>query len=252
MGHDIAKVRNIGIAAHIDAGKTTVTERILYFTGRTHRIGEVDAGQATMDWMPQERERGITITSAATTTEWKGHRVNVIDTPGHVDFTAEVERCLRVVDGMVALFCAVGGVQPQSEAVWRQAERYHVPRIAFVNKMDRTGADFWGVVREIRDQLGASAVPVVIPIGAEEDFAGLVDLLRMEAIYYREGANGLEIEVAPVPTALAEEAQMARDALLERASEENDQLLEKYLAGELPSVEEVVAALRKATVEGRL
>lgn len=252
MGHDIAKVRNIGIAAHIDAGKTTVTERILYFTGRTHRIGEVDAGQATMDWMPQERERGITITSAATTTEWKGHRVNVIDTPGHVDFTAEVERCLRVVDGMVALFCAVGGVQPQSEAVWRQAERYHVPRIAFVNKMDRTGADFWGVVREIRDQLGASAVPVVIPIGAEEDFAGLVDLLRMEAIYYREGANGMEIEVAPVPTALAEEAQMARDALLERASEENDQLLEKYLAGELPSVEEVVAALRKATVAGRL
>ncbi len=252
MGHDIAKVRNIGIAAHIDAGKTTVTERILYFTGRTHRIGEVDAGQATMDWMPQERERGITITSAATTTEWKGHRVNVIDTPGHVDFTAEVERCLRVVDGMVALFCAVGGVQPQSEAVWRQAERYHVPRIAFVNKMDRTGADFWGVVREIRDQLGASAVPVVIPIGAEEDFAGLVDLLRMEAIYYREGANGMEIEVGPVPTALAEEAQMARDALLERASEENDQLLEKYLAGELPSVEEVVAALRKATVEGRL
>ncbi len=252
MGHDIAKVRNIGIAAHIDAGKTTVTERILYFTGRTHRIGEVDAGQATMDWMPQERERGITITSAATTTEWKGHRVNVIDTPGHVDFTAEVERCLRVVDGMVALFCAVGGVQPQSEAVWRQAERYHVPRIAFVNKMDRTGADFWGVVREIRDQLGARAAPVVIPIGAEEDFAGLVDLLRMEAIYYREGANGMEIEVAPVPTALAEEAQMARDALLERASEENDQLLEKYLAGELPSVEEVVAALRKATVEGRL
>jgi len=252
VGHDIAKVRNIGIAAHIDAGKTTVTERILYFTGRTHRIGEVDAGQATMDWMPQERERGITITSAATTTEWKGHRVNVIDTPGHVDFTAEVERCLRVVDGMVALFCAVGGVQPQSEAVWRQAERYHVPRIAFVNKMDRTGADFWGVVREIRDQLGASAVPVVIPIGAEEDFAGLVDLLRMEAIYYREGANGMEIEVGPVPTALAEEAQMARDALLERASEENDQLLEKYLAGELPSVEEVVAALRKATVEGRL
>lgn len=249
MGHDITKVRNIGIAAHIDAGKTTVTERILYFTGRTHRIGEVDAGQATMDWMPQERERGITITSAATTAEWKGHYINVIDTPGHVDFTAEVERCLRVVDGMVALFCAVGGVQPQSEAVWRQAERYHVPRIAFVNKMDRTGADFWGVVREIREQLGASAVPVVIPIGAEEDFAGLVDLLRMEAIYYREGTN---IEIAPVPAALVEEAQMARDALLERASEESDQLLEKYLAGEVPSVEEVVAALRKATVEGRL
>lgn len=252
MGHDITKVRNIGIAAHIDAGKTTVTERILYFTGRTHRIGEVDAGQATMDWMPQERERGITITSAATTAEWKGHLINVIDTPGHVDFTAEVERCLRVVDGMVALFCAVGGVQPQSEAVWRQAERYHVPRIAFVNKMDRTGADFWGVVREIRDQLGASAVPVVIPIGAEDDFAGLVDLLRMEAIYYREGTNGMEIEVAPVPAALAEEAQMARDALLERASEEDDRLLEKYLAGEIPTPEEILRALRKATVEGRL
>jgi len=200
--HDITKVRNIGIAAHIDAGKTTVTERILYFTGRVHRIGEVDDGQATMDWMPQERERGITISSAATTTNWKGHRINVIDTPGHVDFTAEVERCLRVVDGMVALFCAVGGVQPQSEAVWRQATKYEVPRIAFINKMDRTGADFWGVVREIRDKLGASAVPVVIPIGAEEEFAGLVDLLRMEAIYYRDEAGGTEIEVGPVPTAL--------------------------------------------------
>jgi len=252
VGHDITKVRNIGIAAHIDAGKTTVTERILYFTGRTHRIGEVDAGQATMDWMPQERERGITITSAATSAEWKGHCINVIDTPGHVDFTAEVERCLRVVDGMVALFCAVGGVQPQSEAVWRQAERYRVPRIAFVNKMDRTGADFWGVVREIREQLGASAVPVVVPMGAEENFAGLVDLLRMEAIYYREGTNGMEIDIAPVPAAMAEEAQMAREALLERASEESDQILEKYLAGEVPSVEEVMVALRKATVEGRL
>ncbi len=252
MGHDIRKVRNIGIAAHIDAGKTTVTERILYFTGRTHRIGEVDEGQATMDWMPQERERGITITAAATTTEWKGHRINVIDTPGHVDFTAEVERCLRVVDGMVALFCAVGGVQPQSEAVWRQAERYRVPRIAFVNKMDRTGADFWGVVREIRDQLGASAVPVVIPIGAEENFVGLIDLLRMEAIYYRDGGTAMEIEVAPIPVNLVEEAQMARDALLERASEEDDRLLEKYLSGEMPTVEEVGAALRRATVEGRL
>ena len=250
--HDITKVRNIGIAAHIDAGKTTVTERILYFTGRVHRIGEVDDGQATMDWMPQERERGITISSAATTTNWKGHRINVIDTPGHVDFTAEVERCLRVVDGMVALFCAVGGVQPQSEAVWRQATKYEVPRIAFINKMDRTGADFWGVVREIRDKLGASAVPVVIPIGAEEEFAGLVDLLRMEAIYYRDGAGGTEIEVAPVPAALLEQAQTARDALLERAAEVDDHLLGKFLAGEEPTVEEVTAALRKATVAGKL
>ncbi len=250
--HDITKVRNIGIAAHIDAGKTTVTERILYFTGRVHRIGEVDDGQATMDWMPQERERGITISSAATTTNWKGHRINVIDTPGHVDFTAEVERCLRVVDGMVALFCAVGGVQPQSEAVWRQATKYEVPRIAFINKMDRTGADFWGVVREIRDKLGASAVPVVIPIGAEEEFAGLVDLLRMEAIYYRDGAGGTEIEVEPVPAGLLEQAQTARDALLERAAEVDDHLLAKFLAGEEPTVEEVTAALRKATVAGKL
>ena len=250
--YDITRIRNIGIAAHIDAGKTTVTERILYFTGRVHRIGEVDAGQATMDWMPQERERGITITAAATTAEWNGHRINMIDTPGHVDFTAEVERCLRVVDGMVALFCAVGGVQPQSEAVWRQAERYHIPRIAFVNKMDRTGADFWGVVREIREQLGARAVPVVIPIGAEEEFAGVVDLLRMEAIYYRDGVGGVDIEVAPVPAALLEEAQAAREALLERATEEDDHLLGKFLAGEEPTLEEVMRALRKATVEGRL
>ncbi len=250
--HDIRKVRNIGIAAHIDAGKTTVTERILYFTGRTHKIGEVDDGAATMDWMPQERERGITITAAATTTEWKGHRINVIDTPGHVDFTAEVERCLRVVDGMVALFCAVGGVQPQSEAVWRQAERYRVPRIAFVNKMDRTGADFWGVIREIRDQLGASAVPVVLPIGAEDSFVGLVDLLRMEALFYREGPAGVEVEVRPVPPALREEAQSAREALLERACEEDDRLLAQYLSGEPLAFPDVIAALRRATIAGRL
>ena len=253
LGYDMAKVRNIGIAAHIDAGKTTVTERILYFTGRVHRVGEVDDGEATMDWMPQERERGITITAAATATVWKGHRINVIDTPGHVDFTAEVERCLRVVDGMVALFCAVGGVQPQSETVWRQAERYRVPRVAFINKMDRTGADFWGVVKEIREQLGASAVPVVIPIGAEEGFTGLVDLLRMEAIFYREGPDGLvEVLTGPVPTALAEESQMAREAMLERACEQDDRLLEKYLAGDELQVEEVVAALRKGTVAGRI
>ena len=252
LEYDMAKVRNIGITAHIDAGKTTVTERILYFTGRVHRVGEVDDGEATMDWMPQERERGITITAAATTTGWNGHRINVIDTPGHVDFTAEVERCLRVVDGMVALFCAVGGVQPQSETVWRQAERYGVPRIAFINKMDRTGANFWGVVREIREELGARATPVVIPIGAEEGFAGLVDLVRMEAIYYREVGGGIAIEAGPVPASLAEEAQMARGALLERAAEEDDELLAQYLAGEEPGADEVLRALRKATVAGRI
>ncbi|MBC7092662.1 elongation factor G [Candidatus Bipolaricaulota bacterium] len=249
---DIAKVRNIGLAAHIDAGKTTVTERMLYFTGKTHRIGEVDDGQATMDWMPQERERGITITAAATTTQWRGHRINIIDTPGHVDFTAEVERSLRVVDGMIALFCAVGGVQPQSEAVWRQADRYRVPRIAFVNKMDRIGADFSGVVRELRAELGAAALPVVLPIGAEEEFTGLVDLVRMEAVYYGDGPDGGEIQPGPIPNAMVAEVERAREALVERASEEDDLLLARFLAGEEPTAAELVQALRRATVAGRL
>ncbi|HOJ23476.1 MAG TPA: GTP-binding protein, partial [Armatimonadota bacterium] len=180
----LEKTRNIGIAAHIDAGKTTTTERILFYTGRVHRIGEVDEGAATMDWMAQEQERGITITSAATTCHWRDHRINIIDTPGHVDFTVEVERSLRVLDGVVAVFCAVGGVQPQSETVWRQANRYNVPRIAFVNKMDRTGADFFNVVERMRERLGANAVPVQIPIGAEGDFRGVVDLIEMRAIVY--------------------------------------------------------------------
>ncbi|MFH1690011.1 MAG: GTP-binding protein, partial [Candidatus Eisenbacteria bacterium] len=182
--NEIAKVRNVGLMAHIDAGKTTVTERILFFAGRTHRLGEVHDGEATMDWMVQEQERGITITSAATTAYWKDHRINIIDTPGHVDFTAEVERSLRVLDGSVALFCAVGGVQPQSETVWRQAEKYRVPRIAFINKMDRTGADFEGVVADIREELGANAVPVVLPIGSEDTFRGIIDLIDMKAVYY--------------------------------------------------------------------
>ncbi|MCD5408415.1 elongation factor G [Candidatus Bipolaricaulota bacterium] len=248
----IGKVRNIGLAAHIDAGKTTVTERMLYFTGKTHKIGEVHEGKATMDWMPQERERGITITSAATTTYWKGHRINIIDTPGHVDFTAEVERSLRVVDGTVALFCAVGGVQPQSETVWRQAERYRVPRIAFINKMDRVGADFWGVVEEIREELGANPVPIVIPIGAEEDFRGLVDLLDMKALYYVEGPQGMEVQVEGIPAELSSEAHRARELLVERAAEVDDGLLEKFLAGEEPTREELVAAIRAATIAGKI
>ena len=248
----IGKVRNIGLAAHIDAGKTTVTERMLYFTGKTHKIGEVHEGKATMDWMPQERERGITITSAATTTYWKGHRINIIDTPGHVDFTAEVERSLRVVDGTVALFCAVGGVQPQSETVWRQAERYRVPRIAFINKMDRVGADFWGVVEEIKEELGANPVPIVIPIGAEEDFRGLVDLLDMKALYYVEGPQGMEVQVEGIPAELSSEAHRARELLVERAAEVDDGLLEKFLAGEEPTREELVAAIRAATIAGKI
>ena len=248
---DITRVRNIGIAAHIDAGKTTVTERILYFTGKTHRIGEVDEGQATMDWMPQERERGITITAAATSVLWKGHQINVIDTPGHVDFTAEVERSLRVVDGMVALFCAVGGVQPQSETVWRQAEKYSVPRIAFVNKMDRTGADFFQVVQEIQQELGAKALPVVLPIGAEEEFTGLVDLIHNEALYYLDGAAGTEIELGPVPRELQAQARTAREALVEGVCEEDEVLMEQYLKGGEISPKELIAGLRRATIAGR-
>ncbi len=246
------QVRNIGIAAHIDAGKTTVTERILFFTGKSHKMGEVHDGRAVMDWMPQERERGITISSAATTTYWKGHRINVIDTPGHVDFTAEVERSLRVVDGTVALFCAVSGVQPQSEAVWRQAERYRVPRIAFINKMDRTGADFWAALGEIRSELGANAVPMVLPIGAEQEFRGLVDLLHMHAIFYEEGPEGVQLREAPIPQELMDEARSAREQLVERASEQDDALLEVFMEGREPTRAELLGGLRAATIAGRL
>jgi len=247
----IDRVRNIGLVAHIDAGKTTVTERILYFTGKVHKIGEVHDGAATMDWMVQERERGITITSAATTTYWRGHRINLIDTPGHVDFTAEVERSLRVLDGVIGLFCAVGGVQPQSETVWRQAERYRVPRIAFVNKMDRTGADFDGVVEEIRKELGANAVPVVIPIGAEADFQGVIDLVDMRAIYYDDAPGGAVIREEEIPSGMLEQAQAARALMIERISEQDDSLMEKFLDGELPGKDELVTAIRKATIDGR-
>lgn len=250
-GYDISKVRNIGVTAHIDAGKTTVTERILFFTGKSHKIGEVHDGEATMDWMIQEQERGITITSAATTAFWNGCQINIIDTPGHVDFTAEVERSLRVLDGAVALFCAVGGVQPQSETVWRQAEKYRVPRIAFVNKMDRTGADFEGVVGEIKKELGANAVPIVIPIGAEADFQGVIDLVEMKAIYYDDTPEGAVIREEAIPTALLEKAQTAKEEMIERISEQDDRLMDQFLNGETPASKEIVRAIRTATIEGR-
>jgi len=248
----IERVRNVGVMAHIDAGKTTVTERILYFTGRRHKIGEVHDGEAKMDWMAQERERGITITSAATTAYWRDHRINIIDTPGHVDFTAEVERSLRVLDGTVALFCAVGGVQPQAETVWRQAEKYRVPRIAFVNKMDRTGADFERVVEEIREELGANAVPVVIPIGAEGDFQGVIDLAEMKAIYYDDAPDGgATIREDEIPAELLDAARAAEAVMIERISEQDDDLMEKFIEGEVPARDEVVRAIRKATIDGR-
>ena len=247
----IEHIRNVGIMAHIDAGKTTVTERILFFTGKRHKLGEVHDGEAKMDWMIQEQERGITITSAATTTYWRDHRINVIDTPGHVDFTAEVERSLRVLDGTVALFCAVGGVQPQAETVWRQADKYGVPRIAFINKMDRTGADFERVVEEIRQELGANAVPVVIPIGAEGDFRGIVDLIDMKAIYYDDAAAGAAIREEPVPEDLLPQARAAAALMLERVSEQDIHLMEKFIEGVTPERDEIASAIRRATIEGR-
>jgi len=248
----IDRVRNVGVVAHIDAGKTTVTERILFFTGKRHKLGEVHDGEAAMDWMVQERERGITITSAATTTFWRDHRINIIDTPGHVDFTAEVERSLRVLDGTIALFCAVGGVQPQAEAVWRQAEKYRVPRIAFINKMDRTGADFERVVEEIREELGANAVPVVIPIGAEGEFQGVIDLVDMKAIYYDEAPGvGATIREEDIPEDLMEATRAAEERMIEMISEQDDHLMEMFIEGVVPDRAEVVRAIRKATIEGR-
>ena len=244
------RIRNIGFIAHIDAGKTTVTERVLFFAGRTHRLGNVDDGNTVMDWMPQERERGITITAAATACEWGGYDVNIIDTPGHVDFTAEVERSLRVLDGGVVIFDAVAGVQPQSETVWRQANKYQVPRICFVNKMDRTGADFARTVDMIRDRLSARPVPVQLPIGAESTFIGMVDLVRQRALLYGEEV-GAPTE-APIPAELQDEADRYRDLLKERVAETDDALLEKYLEGEEFSEEELVAALRKATLSNTL
>ena len=245
------KVRNIGIMAHIDAGKTTVTERILYYTGKSHKLGEVHDGETQLDWMEQERERGITITSAATTTVWDGHMINLIDTPGHVDFTVEVERSLRVLDGVIGLFCAVGGVEPQSETVWRQADRYHVPRIAFVNKMDRTGADFDRVCRMMRERLMARPVPVQIPIGAEEAFRGVVDLVGMRALVWDNDTLGESYRVEPIPAELQSAAAAARDQVLDAASEVDDRLLEACLAGEAISEDDLVAALRRGTVAGK-
>jgi elongation factor G len=249
---DISRIRNIGVMAHIDAGKTTVTERMLFFTGKSHKIGEVDDGEATMDWMVQERERGITITAAATTTYWKDYRINIIDTPGHVDFTAEVERSLRVLDGTVALFCAVGGVQPQSETVWRQAEKYQVPRLAFINKMDRTGADFEGVVAEIKEELGANAVPIVIPIGSGDTFKGIIDLVDMKAVYFDDTPAGVVLREVAIPEDLAKQARDAAAIMIERISEQDDHLMEKFIKGEKPESDEIMRAMRKATIDGRI
>ena len=242
-------VRNIGIAAHIDAGKTTTTERILYYTGISHKIGEVHEGAATMDWMEQEKERGITITSAATTCFWKDHQINIIDTPGHVDFTIEVERSMRVLDGAVAVFCAVGGVQPQSETVWRQANKYRVPRIAFVNKMDRIGADFYNVEKQIKERLKSNPVPIQIPIGAEENFKGVVDLVSMKAFVWEDdAAMGSNYEIQDIPEDLAEKAEEYREKLIESVVETDEELMEKYFAGEELSEEEIKNAIKKATI----
>ncbi|MFW5656729.1 MAG: GTP-binding protein, partial [Bacteroidota bacterium] len=246
--------RNIGIMAHIDAGKTTTTERILFYTGITHKIGEVHDGAATMDWMVQEQERGITITSAATTTFWKyndqQYKVNIIDTPGHVDFTVEVERSLRVLDGAIAVFCAVGGVEPQSETVWRQANKYNVPRLAFVNKMDRTGADFFSVVNQIQDKLGANPVPIQIPIGSEENFSGIVDLIERKAIVWVEDETlGMKYEYREIPEDMLDETEEWREKLIEAVCVSDEELLERFLENrDSITVEEFMEATRKATI----
>jgi len=244
-------IRNIGIMAHIDAGKTTTTERILYYSGRLHRMGEVHDGAATMDWMEQEKERGITITSAATSITWKNYEINIIDTPGHVDFTVEVERSLRVLDSAVALFCAVGGVEPQSETVWRQADKYNVPRLAFVNKMDRIGADFYNVLEMMKQRLGATPVPLQIPIGEGDLFTGLVDLVEMKAVLYNESSLGALFEEAEIPKGLIETANKYRNDILEAVSEYDDALMEKYLEGEEIQKNELKAAIRKATLDNK-
>ena len=237
--------------AHIDAGKTTTTERILFYTGKTHRIGEVHEGAATMDWMEQEQERGITITSAATTCYWKNNRINIIDTPGHVDFTVEVERSLRVLDGAVCVFCAKGGVEPQSETVWRQADKYQVPRMAYVNKMDITGANFYRVVQMMKDRLHTNPVPIQLPIGKESTFRGIIDLLNMEAdIYYDD--LGKDMRVEPIPEDMLEEAKKYRADLVEAVVETDDELMEKYLMGEEPTVPELKKAIRAATIANKL
>ena len=245
----INRVRNIGIAAHIDAGKTTTTERILFYTGVSHKIGEVHEGAATMDWMEQEKERGITITSAATTCFWRNHQINIIDTPGHVDFTIEVERSMRVLDGAVAVFCAVGGVQPQSETVWRQANKYKVPRMVFVNKMDRTGADFFEVERQIKDRLKANPVPIQIPIGAEDKFKGVIDLVQMKALVWEdEAAMGSAYEVVDIPAELQEKAEEYREKLIEAIAEVDEELMNKYFEGEELTEEEIKKGIKAGTL----
>ena len=260
MGREypLERTRNIGIMAHIDAGKTTLTERILYYTGVNYKIGDTHEGTATMDWMEQEQERGITITSAATTCHWTmqdhakakngalEHRINIIDTPGHVDFTVEVERSLRVLDGAIGVFCAKGGVEPQSENVWRQADTYNVPRMAFINKMDILGANFYNAVQMMKDRLGANAVPIQLPIGKEDDFKGIIDLFEMEAYIYND-EKGEDISIVPIPDDMKDEAEKYHTELVEKVCELDDDLMMKYLEGEEPSVDEMKAALRKGT-----
>lgn len=255
----LKRYRNIGISAHIDAGKTTTTERVLFYTGVSHKIGEVHDGAATMDWMEQEQERGITITSAATTCFWSGmakqfdeHRINIIDTPGHVDFTIEVERSMRVLDGACMVYCAVGGVQPQSETVWRQANKYKVPRLAFVNKMDRVGADFYRVIEQIKTRLGGKPVPLVIPIGKEDDFEGVVDLVTMKAIYWDEASQGMQYEEREIPTELQEKAEEYREYLVESAAEANEDLMNEYLENGELTVEQIHGAIRQLTIDNEV
>jgi elongation factor G len=243
------QIRNIGIMAHIDAGKTTTTERILYYTGVTHRMGEVDKGSATMDWMEQERERGITITSAATTCFWKDHRINIIDTPGHVDFTIEVERSLRVLDGAVAIFCSVGGVEPQSETVWRQADKYGIPRIAFINKMDRTGADFQGCIQMMVDRLKTTVLPLQLPVGKEENFQGVIDLITMKAFFYDPHSLGTRFDILDIPEAFLKEASKQREILIERLAESDESLMEKFIEGMAISELELKQAVRNMTLQ---
>jgi elongation factor G len=246
----ITRTRNIGIMAHIDAGKTTLTERILFYTGKTYKLGEVHEGTAEMDWMLQEKERGITITAAATTCTWEHARISIIDTPGHVDFTIEVERSLRVLDSAIAVFDGVAGVEPQSETVWRQADRYHIPRICFVNKMDRIGADFERCLAMVRSKLFAQPVPLQIPIGAEDKFSGVIDLVQMKALYWRDD-KGQEIEEGPVPGEMEKDAARYRDSLLETIAEMDDELMAKYLDGVAPEPEEIKKGIRKATLSGK-
>ena len=247
----LEKTRNIGIMAHIDAGKTTTTERILYYTGRTHKMGEVHEGAAVMDWMEQEQERGITITSAATACEWNGHRINIIDTPGHVDFTVEVERSLRVLDGAIAVFDAVAGVEPQSETVWRQADKYKVPRIAYINKMDRTGADFFNSVQTMVDRLGANPLPIQLPIGSEADFLGVVDLVEMVALVWKDEL-GTEFETTEIPDELRARADEYRTQLIEACADYDDELMEAYLAEEEIPHERIASSLQRACLETKV